>query len=140
MSEEKIYPVPKEFSAKAHINNKQYQQMYQQSVSDPDAFWGEQAEQFVDWYQSWDKVMDCDYSGDVSIKWFQGAKLNVAYNCIDRHLKTRGDQTAIIWEGDDPSVDKKIIYRELHEQVSKLGNVLKTRGVKKGIAFASICP
>lgn len=132
MSEEKIYPVPKEFSAKAHINNKQYQQMYQQSVSDPDAFWGEQAEQFVDWYQSWDKVMDCDYSGDVSIKWFQGAKLNVAYNCIDRHLKTRGDQTAIIWEGDDPSVDKKIIYRELHEQVSKLGNVLKTRGVKKG--------
>jgi acetyl-CoA synthetase len=132
MSEEKIYPVPAEFSAKAHINDKLYQQMYQQSVSDPEAFWGEQAEQFIDWYQSWDKVMDCDYSGEVSIKWFQGAKLNVAYNCIDRHLKTRGDQTAIIWEGDDPSVDKKITYRELHEQVSKFGNVLKTRGVKKG--------
>ncbi len=132
MSEEKIYPVPKEFAAKAHITNKQYQQMYQQSVSDPEAFWGEQAEQFIDWYRSWDKVMDCDYSGDVNIKWFQGAKLNVAYNCIDRHLKSRGDQIAIIWEGDDPSVDKNITYGELHEQVSKLGNVLKSRGVKKG--------
>lgn len=132
MSEEKIYPVPKEFAAKAHINNKQYQQMYQQSVSDPDAFWGEQAEQFLDWYQSWDKVMDCSFSGDVNIKWFQGARLNVAHNCIDRHLDSRGDQTAIIWEGDDPSVDKKITYRELHEQVSKFGNVLKARGVKKG--------
>jgi len=132
MSEEKIYPVPKEFAAKADINGKLYQQMYQQSVSDPEAFWGEQAEQFIDWYQSWDKVMDCDFTGEVSIKWFQGARLNVAYNCIDRHLDTRGDQTAIIWEGDDPSVDKKITYRELYEQVSKFGNVLKARGVNKG--------
>lgn len=132
MSEEKIYPVSAAFSAKAHINDKKYKQMYQQSVSDPEAFWGEQAEQFVDWFQSWDKVMDCDFTGDVNIKWFQGAKLNVAYNCIDRHLESRGDQTAIIWEGDDPSVDKKITYREIHEQVSKFGNVLKTRGVKKG--------
>lgn len=106
--------------------------MYQQSVNDPEAFWGEQAEQFIDWYQSWDKVMDCDFTGEVNIKWFQGAKLNVAHNCIDRHLQNRGDQVAIIWEGDDPSVDKKITYRELHEQVSKLGNVLKSRGVKKG--------
>ncbi len=132
MSEERIYPVSKEFAAKAHITNKQYQQMYQQSVDDPETFWGEQAEQFIDWFQSWDKVMDCSFSGDVSIKWFQGAKLNVAYNCIDRHLESRGDQIAIIWEGDDPSVDKNITYRELHEQVSKLGNVLKARGVKKG--------
>ena len=132
MSEERIYPVSKEFAAKAHITNKQYQQMYQQSVDDPETFWGEQAEQFIDWFQSWDKVMDCSFSGDVSIKWFQGARLNVAYNCIDRHLESRGDQIAIIWEGDDPSVDKNITYRELHEQVSKLGNVLKARGVKKG--------
>ena len=132
MSEEKIYPVSKEFAAKAHITNQQYQQMYQQSVSDPEAFWGEQAEQFIDWYRSWDTVMDCDYSGDVNIKWFQGARLNVTYNCIDRHLESRGNQIAIIWEGDDPSVDKNITYGELHEQVSKLGNVLKSRGVKKG--------
>ena len=132
MSEERIYPVSKEFAAKAHITNKQYQQMYQQSVDDPETFWGEQAKQFIDWFQSWDKVMDCSFSGDVSIKWFQGARLNVAYNCIDRHLESRGDQIAIIWEGDDPSVDKNITYRELHEQVSKLGNVLKARGVKKG--------
>ncbi|MFV1997654.1 MAG: acetate--CoA ligase [Acidiferrobacterales bacterium] len=132
MSEEKIYAVPAEFSAMAHIDAKLYQQMYQQSVNDPEAFWGEQAEKFIDWYQSWDKAMDCSFSGDVSIKWFQGAKLNVAHNCIDRHLESRGDQVAIIWEGDDPSVDKKITYRELHEQVSKLGNVLKSRGVKKG--------
>ncbi|MEE8482667.1 MAG: acetate--CoA ligase, partial [Acidiferrobacterales bacterium] len=132
MSEEKIYPVAKETVARAHITDKLYQKMYQQSVNDPEAFWGEQAEQFLDWFQSWDKVMDTSFSGDVNIKWFLGAKLNVAYNCIDRHLDKRGDQIAIIWEGDEPSVDKKITYRELHQQVSKLGNVLKARGVKKG--------
>lgn len=132
MSDVKTYPVPSDFAAGAHITESKYREMYQRSVDDPETFWGEQAEQFIDWDRPWDKVMDCDYSGEVNIKWFQGAKLNVAVNCIDRHLDSRGDQTAIIWEGDDPSVDKKITYRELHKQVCKFGNVLKARGVKKG--------
>jgi acetyl-CoA synthetase len=105
--------------------------MYEYSISDPDSFWAEQAESFIEWFKSWDKVSEWDYK-KAEIEWFKGGKLNVAYNCIDRHLAKRADQTAIIWEGDDPNDDKKITYRELHEQVSKLGNVLKQRGVKKG--------
>ncbi len=133
MSESKLYPVPAEFAAKAHISAEQYEQMYQRSVEDPDGFWAEQADTFLSWSKKWDTVSDWNYAADdLHIKWFDGGKLNVAYNCIDRHLDTRGDQVALIWEGDDPSVDKKITYRELHEQVSKLGNVLKNRGVKKG--------
>ncbi len=133
MSEEKVYPVPGEFAARAHINAEQYEQMYRQSVEDPDAFWAGQAEQFVTWYKRWDKVSDWRFDPDnLYIKWFEGGQLNVSYNCLDRHLETRGDQTAIIWEGDDPSEDKKITYRELHAEVCKLANVLKSRGVKKG--------
>ncbi|NIP74372.1 MAG: acetate--CoA ligase [Gammaproteobacteria bacterium] len=130
---EKIHEIPEEIAKQAHITAEQYDAMYRRSVDDPEGFWGEQAEQFVTWYKPWTKVMD--YSFDASnlyIKWFQDAKLNVAYNCIDRHLDTRGDQVAIIWEGDDPSEDKKITYRELHEHVCKLANVLKDHGVKKG--------
>ncbi len=133
MSDEKIYPVPAEFAASAHIDQARYEQMYQRSLDDPDGFWAEQAEEFLDWYKPWDKVSDCSYSkDDLHIKWFEGGKLNVSYNCIDRHLAKRADQVAIIWEGDDPANDKKITYRELHQQVSKLANVLKSRGVKKG--------
>jgi len=133
MSESKLYPVPAEFATQAHINAEQYAQMYQRSVDDPDGFWAEQADAFLSWSKKWDKVSDWSYKADdLHIKWFDGGKLNVAYNCIDRHLDSRGDQVALIWEGDDPSVDKKITYRELHEHVSKLANVLKDRGVKKG--------
>ncbi len=130
---EKIHEIPEEIAKQAHITAEQYDAMYRRSVDDPEGFWGEQAEQFVTWYKPWTKVMD--YSFDASnlyIKWFQDAKLNVAYNCIDRHLDTRGDQVAIVWEGDDPSEDKKVTYRELHEHVCKLANVLKDHGVKKG--------
>ncbi|MFC1684506.1 acetate--CoA ligase [Pseudomonadota bacterium] len=131
MSDDKLYPVPADFAAKAHINAEQYEQMYRHSVEDPDSFWAEQAEQFVTWFKKWDRVQEWDYTtGD--IKWFEGGKLNVAYNCLDRHLESRGDQTALIWEGDDPTEDKKISYRELHTEVCKLANVLKARGVKKG--------
>ncbi len=131
MSESKIYPVKESFAANAHITETQYKEMYQRSVDDPAGFWAEQANDFIDWYKPWDSVLNWDYSkGD--IRWFEGAQLNVSYNCIDRHLETRGDQTAIIWEGDDPADDKKITYKELHQEVSKLANVLKTRGVKKG--------
>ncbi len=133
MSENKVYPVPADFAAQANINEEQYQAMYQQSVDDPESFWAEQAEKYVSWFKKWDKVLDWSFDrDDLHINWFKGAKLNVSYNCLDRHLETRGDQVAIIWEGDNPEEDRKITYRELHEEVSKFANVLKSRGVKKG--------
>ena len=131
MSEIKIYDVPPNIAAKAHINNDQYLQMYERSVSDPDGFWAEQAKGFVDWFKPWEKVSEWDFN-DVSIKWFLGAKLNVSYNCLDRHLESRGDQVAITWESDDPAVDRKITYKELHAEVCKFANALKSRGVQKG--------
>jgi acetyl-CoA synthetase len=133
MSDAKVYPVPAEFAAKSYIDQARYEKMYQRSVEDPEGFWAEQAEQFVTWSKPWNKVLDWSYDrNDLYIKWFEGGKLNVSYNCIDRHLKDRGDQVAIIWESDDPATDSKITYRELHEHVSKLANVLKARDVKKG--------
>ncbi len=131
MAEDKTYPVAKAFAKQANINKAQYEEMYKRSIEDSDAFWAEQAEEFVTWTKKWDKVLEWDFS-KADIKWFKGGKLNVAYNCLDRHLESRGDQTAIIWEGDDPGDDKRITYRELYEDVCKLGNVLKSRGVKKG--------
>jgi acetyl-CoA synthetase len=131
MSESKIYPVPSEFAKNAYINSERYEAMYKQSIEDPDVFWAEQAEEFLDWTKTWDRVQDWDFRSG-KIKWFEGGKLNVSYNCLDRHLETRGDQVALLWEGDDPEVDKKITYRELHEEVCKFSNVLKGRGVKKG--------
>ncbi len=128
----KLYPVPAEVAKHAHIDEATYQTMYQRSIDDPEGFWGEQAEKFLSWYKPWDKVLDWSYEDNVHIKWFEGGKLNLAYNCIDRHLESRGDQVALIWEGDDPSVDKKITYNELYVHVTKLANVLKSRGVKKG--------
>ncbi len=128
----KLYPVPADFAASAHIDEARYQEMYQRSVDNPKAFWAEQAGEFLSWSKPWDNVLDWSFEGDVRIKWFEGGKLNVAYNCIDRHLESRGEQTAIIWEGDNPEEDRKITYRELHEAVSKFGNLLKSRGVKKG--------
>ena len=131
MSEEKTYPVSEDVAARAHLRAKEYAAMYQRSIDDPAAFWAEQAEAFVTWFAPWDKVMDADFHR-ADIKWFTGAKLNACYNCVDRHLETRGGQPAIIWEGDDPEVDKTITYNELFELVCKFGNVLKSRGVKRG--------
>ncbi len=131
MSENKVYPVPSEVAKRAYIDEPKYNEMYKRSVEDPEGFWAEQAEEFVDWFKKWDRVMDYDFH-KAQIRWFEGGKLNVSYNCLDRHLETRGDQVAIIWEGDDPAVDKKITYRELHEQVCKFGNALKNQGVTKG--------
>ena len=131
MSEEKIYPVPEAFAARAHIDAALYEEMYKQSVDDPEGFWAEQAEKFVSWYKPWDKVLEWNYN-EGEISWFEGAELNVCYNCVDRHLESRGDQVAIIWEGDDPNEDRKISYRELHGEVCRFANVLKARGVKKG--------
>ncbi len=131
MSEVKIYPAPRTLASTAHISAERYSAMYERSINEPEAFWAEQAEQFVSWSKKWDKVQDWDYES-VDIKWFTGAKLNVSYNCLDRHLETRGDDIAIIWEGDDPDIDKKITYRELHREVCRFANVLKARGVGKG--------
>ncbi len=131
MSDEKIYPVPADFAANALINAEQYDALYKQSLEDSDGFWAEQAEIFLTWSKKWDKVQEWDFH-TAEIKWFEGGKLNAAYNCLDRHLETRGDQTAIIWEGDNPAEDRKISYRELHTEVCKLSNVLKDCGVKKG--------
>ena len=133
MSDVKVYPVPAEFAAQANVNAEQYAAMYQQSVEDPEGFWGEQAQQYLTWTKPWDKVLDWSFGADdLHINWFVGGELNVAANCLDRHLETRGDQVAIIWEGDSPNEDRKITYRELHAEVSKFANVLKSRGVNKG--------
>jgi acetyl-CoA synthetase len=131
MTDTKTYDIPASFAKNAHIDEKQYLSMYQRSVEDPSAFWAEQAEAFLSWDKRWDTVLDWDFHKG-HIRWFDGGKLNACYNCVDRHLETRGDQTAFIWEGDDPAKDDKITYRQLHERVCRLANVLKSRGVKKG--------
>ena len=127
-----VYPVSDEWAARAFADNEKYLEMYQASVDDPDAFWGEHGKR-LDWIKPYTKVKNTTFGpGDVSIKWFEDGVLNVTANCIDRHLETRGDQVAIIWEGDDPSVDKKITYKQLHSEVSRFANVLKGMGVAKG--------
>jgi len=131
MSDSKIYNVPESFAQNALLDEASYQAMYEQSISDPAGFWAEQAEKFLDWDKPWDTVLDWDYSKG-HIRWFEGGKLNACYNCVDRHLETRGDQTALIWEGDDPADDDHITYNELHENVCRMANVLKSRNVKKG--------
>jgi len=132
MSENKSYPPSAEFVANAKINEAQYDEMYAASINDPDAFWGEHGKR-IDWIKPFTKVKNVSYTHpDVSIKWFEDGEVNVAANCIDRHLEKRADQTAIIWESDDPGISKHITYLELSEQVNKLANVYKSLGVTKG--------
>ena len=131
MSEAKLYAVKPEIAATVNINQAEYQALYRRSIEEPEQFWAEQAEQFLDWSQPWHTVMEYDYPKGF-IRWFEGGKLNVSVNCLDRHLAQRGDQVAIIWEGDNPEHDQKITYKELHQQVCKFANVLKNQGVKKG--------
>ncbi|MDP7529954.1 MAG: acetyl-coenzyme A synthetase N-terminal domain-containing protein, partial [Candidatus Marinimicrobia bacterium] len=108
-----------------------YKGLYDKSVKDPESFWAEQAER-LDWYKKWDKVADNDLT-KAQIKWFEGGKLNVSYNCLDRHIKAgHGDQTALIWEGNDPNTDTALSYSELLSEVSKFANILKSKGVEKG--------
>ncbi len=129
---EKVYPVPAEWASRAWIDWVKYQEMYKRSITDPDGFWGEMGKR-IDWIKPYTKVKNTSFDPhNVSIKWFEDGTLNVCYNCVDRHLEKRGDQVAIIWEGDDPTVDEKITYRQLHERVCKFANVLKANGVSKG--------
>ena len=128
----KTYPVPASWKKRAYVDDAGYKKMYAESVKVPAKFWGKQAKR-LDWFKAPKKIKNTSFAyPNVSIKWFEDGILNVSYNCIDRHLKKRGDQVAIIWEGDDPYDDKKITYRELHEQVCRFANVLKNHGVKKG--------
>ncbi|WP_346838591.1 acetate--CoA ligase [Microbulbifer sp. SAOS-129_SWC] len=131
MSEVHTRPVPAEFAAKAHISADDYQKLYRQSVEDPQAFWSQQANDFLQWEKPFTSVVEEDLKKGHAA-WFADGQLNVTVNCIDRHLPARAEQTAIIWEGDDPSDSKHITYAELHEQVCRLANLLKARGVNKG--------
>ncbi len=132
MSAKDLYPVPQELAKTAWADKTSYQAMYRASVEDPDAFWGEHGKR-IDWIKSYTKVKDVSFAkDDLHIKWFYDGTLNVSYNCLDRHLETRGDSPAIIWEGDDPNDDKTLTYRELHAEVCKFANVLKAQGIKKG--------
>jgi acetyl-CoA synthetase len=128
----KVHPVTPEWAARAYVDKKKYDEMYRRSVDDPDGFWSEQAKR-IDWIKPFSKVKNTTFGPpDVSIKWFEDGSLNLSANCIDRHLAKRGDQVAIIWEGDDPNEQKLITYRDLSREVNRFANVLKARGVRKG--------
>ena len=132
MSEDQIFEVPQAIADKALVNDAQYQDMYARSLDDADGFWAEHGQR-IDWIKPFSKVKNTHYGkDDVSIKWYEDGTLNACVNCVDRHVETRGDQVAIIWEGDEPDQDAKITYRQLHEEVCKFANVLKAQGVKKG--------
>ena len=117
MSDDKIYDVPADWAKRAFVDDAKYKEMYAASINDPNKFWGEQAKR-IDWIKPFTKVKNTSFApGNISIKWFEDGTLNACFNCVDRHLAKRGDQTAIIWEGDDPKDDKKITYKELHAEV-----------------------
>jgi acetyl-CoA synthetase len=129
---DKVYDVPAEWRKRAYVDDAKYRDLYTRSIKDPNGFWAEQAKR-IDWIKPFSKVKNTSYDPQhVSIKWFEDGTLNVCYNCVDRHLAKRGDQTAILWEGDDPKDDKKVTYRQLHAGICRFANVLKARGVKRG--------
>ena len=128
---DKVYPVSNNIKKNALIDHETYLQWYDESIKDPDAFWSKHGRR-IDWFKPFTKVKNTSFRGRVSIKWYEDGITNVSYNCIDRHLKSRGDQVAMIWEGDNPYIDKKVTYKELYENVCRFANILKKRGVKKG--------
>jgi acetyl-CoA synthetase len=129
---EKLYAVSKAWAKRGFVNDAKYKRMYKASITDNEGFWAEHGKR-IDWFQPYTKVKNVSYKpGKVSIKWFEDGTTNVSYNCVDRHLAKRAKQTAIIFEGDDPSVSQKITYQQLHDEVCRFANVLKARGVKKG--------
>jgi len=131
-----VYPVPEKVKQNAFISGKdQYEKLYERSIEEPDAFWSEIADEYIDWFKKWDTVEDYNFDmrkGPIYVKYFEGGKLNVSYNCLDRHLDTRGDKVALQFEGNEPGDDKGYTYKELHELVCKFANVLKAHGVTKG--------
>ena len=131
MPKELVFPVPDQVAAKAFVDNDKYIEMYKASVDDPENFWKEQGKR-IDWIKPYSKIKDVDFTKNVKIRWYYDGTLNASYNCLDRHLKTRSNQTAIIWEGDDPSVSKTLTYAELYKEVCQLSNAMKDQGIKKG--------
>jgi acetyl-CoA synthetase len=131
MSDNELFPVPADWAESAFADNAEYLKMYQRSVDDPEGFWGEHGRR-IDWIKPYTLVKDTSFEGDVHVRWFHDGTLNASANCLDRHLAARGDQTAIIWEGDDPNDARTITYRELHAEVCKLANALTSLGIKKG--------
>ena len=139
MADERVVAVKPHIAATTHMDDETYRAMYAESISSPEMFWAKQAEKYVTWFKGWERVSHVDFgSGD--IRWFEGGKLNASYNCLDRHLESKGDDTAIIWEGDEPGDERLISYRELHSEVSRFGNLLKSRGVNKGDRVAIYMP
>ena len=132
MSDSKVYDVLPHAAQRALIDEAAYQAMYKRSIEDPDGFWADMANEHVHWFKTWDKVADWSFDGNVNIRWFDGARVNVAWNCLDRHLEERGDKPAILWEGDQPGEERRITFRELHAEVCKFANVLKSRDVRRG--------
>ncbi|MBM3202535.1 acetate--CoA ligase [Candidatus Woesearchaeota archaeon] len=128
---DKIYDIDPLIAGHCHANQARYQALYQQSLEEPDTFWAEQAARFVTWFAPWQRVSDCDFA-EGRIRWFEGGQLNVSFNCLDRHLEERGDQVALLFEGDDPDIDRKLTYRALHEAVCRFANALRSAGVGKG--------
>lgn len=124
------YPIPTKLLSTSHLSQSQYDEMYLESINSPELFWENKAKQFLDWYSPWSKVLEWDYH-KAHIKWFLGAKINASFNCIDRHLSKRAHQAAIRWEGNEPGDVRVVTYKELHEQVCKFANVLKSHGIKK---------
>jgi len=131
MSTTNLFPVPEATAKSAWVDEAGYFKMYQRSIDDPEGFWREQAKR-ISWTKQPSKIKDVDFSGKVHVRWFHDGTLSASYNCLDRHLATRADQTAILWEGDSPSEHKHVSYAELHEHVCRLANVLKAHGIKKG--------
>ncbi|MFL5190695.1 MAG: acetate--CoA ligase, partial [Microvirga sp.] len=130
--EEKIYDVPAEWTHRAYLDDAGYRAKYEASIRNPEAFWAEEAKR-IHWFKPPTRIKNTNFGPDnVAIRWFEDGVTNVAYNCVDRHLHTRGDQVAIIWEGDDPSESKTITYRELHAEVCRMANIMRNRGVEKG--------
>ena len=132
MSDSKVYDVLPHAAERALIDDAAYQAMYRRSIEDPEGFWADMADEHVHWFRKWDRVADWRFDGGVGIRWFDGARVNVSYNCLDRHLAERGDKPAILWEGDAPGEERRVTFRELHAEVCKFANVLKSKGVRKG--------
>ncbi|CAI8854581.1 acetate--CoA ligase [Methylococcus capsulatus] len=131
MKTEHVYPVPSDIATSARITDEIYREMYDRSIRDPEGFWAELAQEFISWNTPWQRVARWNFHTP-SIEWFSGARLNVSYNCLDRHLADRRDQTAILWEGDEPGDQRALTYGELHDRVCRFANVLKSHGVGKG--------
>ena len=131
MDHETLVPITPEFAASAHVNATRYKELYARSIADPEGFWAEIASEF-EWVKKWDRVKNTSFTGDVSIRWFEGAKLNITSNCIDRHAAQTPEKTAILWEGDEPGQHQAISFRQLKDNVCRLANALKALGVRKG--------